>query len=111
MTQGSTFPVFYFDGNEWFGVVDCAERWHDLLATYATDEEGLSLVLSATMAFPMDVKELPREYFIGAAAVHEGALPSFGFRREHGPGTVQLEDWAKNRGMDLRALASTRGKA
>lgn len=110
MTRVDTFPVFYFDGNEWFGVVDGPARWHDLLTSYSTDEE-LAQVLSARMAFPLDVKELPREYFLGAGTVHEGEMPSFGFRREHVSGTVQLEEWAKNRGIDLRALAATRGRA
>jgi len=98
-------PVFYFDGNEWFGVVDSASRWLDLLASYATDE-GLARVLDAMMAPSMEVQALPRDYFLGADAVHAGKIPSFGFRREHLPGTVRLEDWAKNRGCDLRALAT-----
>ena len=103
-------PVFYFDGNEWFGVVDSPERWLDLLTSYSTDEE-LARVLDAKMAQAMDVEELPRNYFLGASAVHAGKIPSFGFRREHLPGNVRLEDWAKNRGCDLRALATKRNLA
>lgn len=102
------FPVFYFDDNAWFGIVDSLARWFDLLSTYATDttaDEALDQVLSAVMAFPMD------EYFIEAGGVHTGDIPSFGFRREHAAGTVKLEDWAKNRGTDLRALATGKARA
>jgi hypothetical protein len=105
-----TVPKFYFDGNEWCGVVDSSVRWFDLLASYPADE-GLVSVLDAKMAPSLEVQELPRNYFLGATPVHDGTIPSFGFRCEHLSGNVRLEDWAKNRGCDLRALAAKRNLA
>ena len=75
-----TVPKFYFDGNEWFGVVDSPTCWFDLLASYPADE-GLVSVLDAKMAPSLEVQELPRNYFLGARPVHDGTIPSFGFRR------------------------------
>ena len=57
------------------------------------------------------VDELPPSYHFGARGVRSGDVPSFGFRREHLLGTVRLEDWAKLRGTDLRALATKRPRA
>lgn len=57
------------------------------------------------------VEELPRNYFLGAGAVHAGKIPSFGFQREHLPGNVCLEDCANNQGCDFRALATKRNLA
>jgi hypothetical protein len=101
----SAFPVFYFDSDGWFGVVDSVARWFDLLATCSTDE-NVEQVLAAKMAPLTEVKGSPLAYFLGAAPVHDGKIPSFGFRREHLSGAVRLENWTKNRGTDLRALAA-----
>ena len=58
------------------------------------------------------VEELPWNYFLGAGAVHARKIPIFGFRREHLPENVCLEDWAedwaKNRRFNLCALATKR---
>ena len=63
------------------------------------------------MAPVLEVDELPKDYFLGNMGVVAGDLRSFGFRREHIPGTVKLEDWAKVRGMDLRAMAKRKASA
>jgi hypothetical protein len=94
----------------WFGKIDSVERWLDML-TYVVgpgghfDVDKLERVLEAKMAPIMEIDELPNNYFIGNMDVNTGDLRSFGFRREHIPGTVKLEEWAKARGMDLRAMA------
>jgi hypothetical protein len=103
MTQ---IAPFFFDGNQWFGTVDSPEQLYKLLAVY-----DLESVLDAKMAPQSKIDELPRNYHMGAMDVRSGDMPSFGFRREHIPGTVRLEDWAKNRGMNLRELAKARPEA
>lgn len=104
------FPTFFFDGNRWFGIIDSPARWFDLLASYNSDED-LQRVLDAKMAPQLEMHELPAEYFMGAGGVYQGDIPSFGFRREHLPGTIRLEDWTKNRGLDLRELTTKRVRA
>src|SRR5574341_497453 len=101
-----TFIPFFFDGNRWFGTVDSAEKWFELLTAYPEVDH----VLDAKMAPQSEIDELPKEYHLGAMGVRTGRTPSFGFRREH-TGDVRLEDWAKTRGMNLRALAVERPRA
>ncbi len=96
---------FWFESNSWFAAVNTEELFFDLLSYHDLEE-----VLDAKMA-PMTeiIGELPENYYkMEAPEVRAGLLPSFGYRREHLPGTVRLEDWAKNRGMDLRELAKKR---
>ncbi len=101
-----SFTPFYFDGNQWFGVVDTPAAWQSLAATYLLDR-----LLSATKAPQSEMAHLPERYFAGAPGVLRGSLPSFGFRREHQAGTLTLGEWARARGMDLRALADQRAQA
>lgn len=106
------FHPFFWDSNMWFGKIDSVQRWLDMLThVVGTDVEKLDRVLEAKMAPVMEIDELPNEYFLGNNDVNTGDLRSFGFRREHIPGTVKLEEWAKARGMDLRALAQRQAKA
>ena len=102
------FVPFFFDGNRWFGKVTCSEEWFSLLATY-----DLEQVLTSKMAPQLELDELPPEYHFGAMEVRKEFLPmpSFGHRREHAPGTVSLEEWAKNRGMNLRNLSKQKPEA
>lgn len=97
-----TFIPFFFDGNQWFGKVDSVERWRSLLETYP----DIDRVLDAKMAPMKEIVDLPAGYHFGVPDVQNGDTPSFGFRREHLPGTTRLEDWAKARGMDLRWLTA-----
>ena len=100
------FIPFYFDANQFFGTIDSTKEFHRLLGYY-----DLETVLDCKMAQVMEIDELPKNYHMGSMGVRSGDLRSFGLRREHIPGTVTLEDWAKNRGMDLRKLAETRAEA
>lgn len=93
---------FFFDGNSWFGVVETEEAFKQLLTAYNYD---LSIVERATLASPLDIAETPPEYHLGAMDARTGALPNFGFRREHANGTMTLGEWCKNRGIDLQAVA------
>lgn len=80
------FIPFFFDGNQWFNTVDSPDMWKNLLKTYELEK-----VLDAKMAPQSDTRK--------------ASIANFGFRREHHGGTVRLEDWAKQQGMDLRELA------
>lgn len=97
------FVPFYFDSNSWFGPVDNAMKWVELVAA-----QGLDDVLNAKMAPVMEIDETPEKYHLGSMDVRSGKMRSFGFRREHQNGTVTLEQWSKNRGMDLRGLGESR---
>jgi hypothetical protein len=105
------FHAFFWDSNKWFGKIDSPERWFNMLTHVLRDEADLDRVLEAKMAPVAEISELPPEYFIGNMHVNDGELRSFGFRREHIPGTVKLEEWAKARGMDLRELSKQRPRA
>jgi len=97
------FTPFFFDGNRWFQLVDCPEKWRDLLSAYDGELERL---LSAKEASLSSIRALPPTYHFGTPGVRTGAIPSFGFRREHIDGVSTLEEWAARMGMDLRALAA-----
>jgi len=98
---------FYWDANQFFGEIDSADKFQELLRYYDVDQ-----VCDAKMAPILEIDELPHDYFIGTKSrVVDGTLRSFGYRREHVPGTVRLEDWAKTRGMDLRKLAERKPEA
>ena len=101
------FVPFFFDGNQWFGVVDSDEKWFELLGAYPE----VDTILDAKMAPQSELNELPENYHFGAPSVRTGRMPSFGFRREHTPGTVRLEDWAKTRGMNLPTLSDKKPRA
>lgn len=105
------FYPFFWDSNHWFGTIDSVEKFHEMLSHVLRTESDLDHVLSAKMAPVLEIDELPKEYFMGSGGVTSGDLRSFGYRREHIPGTVRLEDWAKTRGMDLRKLSETQAKA
>lgn len=61
---------FFFDGNQWFGLVDSRDQWDQLLRHYTLHE-----VLNAL-----------------SSGVRGRALPSFGFRVEHTEPPT-LEEW------------------
>lgn len=92
---------FFFDGNQWSGAVDSVAKWRLLVSAYPV----LDKLLGAKMAPHGAIRALPVEYHLAAPDVTHGAMPSFGFRREHLDGTVTLGEWARAQGMDLRAMA------
>jgi hypothetical protein len=92
---------FFFDGNQWSGTVDSAAKWRLLVGAYPVMDK----LLSAKMAPQGAIRALPIDYHLAAPGVLDGAMPSFGIRREHIDGTVTLGEWARAQGMDLRALA------
>ena len=94
-----TFAPFFFDGNSWHGRVDGPEKLAELLRWYDVED-----ILRAKIAPVSEIAELPADYHLGAMGVRTGAMPSFGWRSEH-TGTVTLVEWARNRGIDLRAMA------
>lgn len=101
------FIPFFWDANQFFGTIDSVEKFHELLLYY-----DIECVCDAKMAPVMEIGELPPNYFLGTQGkVVDGKLRSFGYRREHTPGTVRLEDWAKTRGMDLRKMADRKHEA
>lgn len=106
-----SFPVFYFDANSWFGLVDSVDRWQELVSAYGETPERLDRLLEAKMAPQSEINELPEAYFAGDPEVVTGQVPSFGFRREHIGGTIKLGEWAKSRACDLRKLAMSRPMA
>jgi hypothetical protein len=59
--QSNGFPVFWFEGNRWFGEVSSLEKLASLLAEYPIER-----VLRAK-----------------SAAAFPGTKPNFGFRAEH----------------------------
>jgi hypothetical protein len=81
-----TFVPFYFDGNQWWGVVDSLTKWYDLLGAYSIED-----VLSAASA-DQGVRD------------HGRTMPSFGYRIEHSIGKVTLGEWALSQGMNLRHM-------
>jgi hypothetical protein len=104
----SAFVPFWYESNQWFKAVRDEETFFDLLRYHDVDQ-----VLDAKMA-PMTeiVGELPDNYYaFGEEAAVRDGLPSFGYRREHLRGVVRLEDWARTRGMDLRAIAARMASA
>lgn len=100
------WTAFFWDANQFFGKIDSVEKFQELLSYY-----DIERVCDAKMAPVMEIDELPPNYFFGTPGVTNGELRSFGYRREHIPGTVRLEDWAKTRGMDLRKLAERKPEA
>ena len=105
--MSTAFVPFFFDSNSWHGVVDSPEKWFELITAHS----DLDRVLNAKMAPQSEIDRLPSGYHFGALDVRTGGLRSFGFRREHAPGTVRLGDWATRHGMNLHALAKKRPRA
>jgi hypothetical protein len=99
------FQPFYFDANEWFGVIASDEDWLSLVDDYRSEGCELDILLGARMAPKDQIEQLPTYYHLDAPLVRTGEMPSFGFRREHLEGVIRLEDWARERGVDLRAIA------
>ena len=97
------FTPFFFDGNRWFQMVDSPQRWRELIRAY---DGGIEQLLATKEAALSNIKELPPTYHFGTPGVRTGAIPSFGFRREHMDGVSSLEEWAKRAGMDLRKMAT-----
>lgn len=116
------FVPFFWDCNRFFGLIDSADKWRELLSQYALKEgddrkeyyqtvgemfslkEARNLILSAKDAPQSAIDELPTHYHFSASQVRDGKLRSFGFRREHREGTETLGEWAEQVGMDLRKL-------
>jgi hypothetical protein len=80
--------AFFWDGDRCNGIIDSVERLHDVLDYYTIDE----------LCNARQTIQLP-----GSCVGYLG-YPSFGYRNEHVSKT-RLEDWAKNKGLNLRAIA------
>lgn len=94
------FP-FLFDSNNLFRVVDSPSVWRDLVQA---EDHTIGQLLEARIAPRSEIQKLPADYFMGSMGVLTGAMPSFGFRREH-TGEVTLGEWASAQGVNLRFVA------
>lgn len=90
---------FFFDGNSWFGVVDSPAVFKQLLTAYKGD---LATLLDRAHRAPVEeIQALPQSYHLGRSKLtRTGAMPNFGFRREH-VGKQTLGEWLKENSIDL----------
>ncbi|MBI4118483.1 MAG: hypothetical protein HY455_03045 [Parcubacteria group bacterium] len=76
------WTTFWFEGNQAFGIVDSASKWHRVVRAYS--EQGGVDFLRGAKSNPHTVRD----------------MPSFGFAAEYtGPET--LGDWADKKGVAL----------
>jgi hypothetical protein len=93
------WPIFFFDGNMRFGLIDSPDKLRELFDPYTLEQ-----LWNAKIAPEVEIRKVPAGYFFGAPEVPTGKRPSFGFRREH-TGTVILGNWLKKHGIVLADYA------
>jgi len=94
---------FFWDSNGAFGEIDSLKTWHEILRKLGkhsrlTQSEALEFALDGRIASKESIEKLPAEYHFGSPGVQRGAIPSFGYRREH-RGSFTLREWAQENGM------------
>lgn len=89
-----SWKPFFFDGNQWCGVVT-PDKMADLLRAYTMED-----ILAAKIAPMTEIDQVPPGYHFGAPGVRTGEMPSFGYRREH-TGDVTLGGWIERQGFAL----------
>lgn len=85
--MASPWKIFYFDGNQAWGLIESPEEWQRIVGEYKAHSDTEPDFLRRARFNPRSVKE--------------SGIPAFGFYGEY-TGPLTLGEWADQNGMSLK---------